>query len=366
LAGLERVAVVLFNLGGPNSLDSVEPFLFNLFRDPAIISLPNPLRWMVARMISKRRGPLAREIYGHMGGRSPILAGTRAQADALQRMLKDRINTIDWHVEIAMRYWHPFADEAVSRIKDFASDRIVKLPLYPQFSTTTTGSSDQDWERAAVQAGLNKPSQLICCYPDHPGFIAAQVELIAESLAKARAEKPAGPLRLLLSAHGLPKKVIAKGDCYQWQIERTAAAISEGLAARDGEAEGLDIVICYQSRVGPLEWIGPATEDEVKRAGADGCALVVAPIAFVSEHSETLVELDIEYAALAKACGVKGYTRVPALECNTAFIACLADLVTETLGSDMDTMDVTTGLTTPDVCCRDFPCCPRPGVGTSK
>ena len=175
MAGLERVAVVLFNLGGPDSLDSVEPFLSNLFRDPAIISLPNPLRWMVARMISKHRGPLAREIYGHMGGKSPILDGTQAQADALQRMLKDRMNVIDWYVEIAMRYWHPFADEAASRIKDFAPDRIVKLPLYPQFSTTTTGSSDQDWERAAAEAGLKAPSQLICCYPDHPGFIAAQV-----------------------------------------------------------------------------------------------------------------------------------------------------------------------------------------------
>jgi ferrochelatase len=361
LAGLERVAVVLFNLGGPDSPDAVEPFLFNLFRDPAIIALPNPLRWMVARLISKRRGPLAREIYGHMGGASPILGRTDAQADALKRVLETRMAEIDWHVEIVMRYWHPFADEAASRVGDFAPDRIVKLPLYPQFSTTTTGSSNKDWIRAAAAVGLSAPSQLICCYPDHPDFIAAQVELIAASLEEARKQTPERPLRLLLSAHGLPKKVIAKGDCYQWQVERTAAAISQGLAAwRIGDSE-LDIVTCYQSRVGPLEWIGPATEDEVKRAGAEGFSLVVAPIAFVSEHSETLVELDIEYAALARDCGVKGYTRVPALDSNEGFIACLADLVSGALGDNENSTSVTTGLSTPDACCRDFPCCPWSG-----
>lgn len=364
MAGLERVAVVLFNLGGPDSLDAVEPFLFNLFRDPAIISLPNPLRWLVARLISRRRAPLAREIYGHMGGASPILNRTRAQAAALKTVLSDRDGDIDWRIEIAMRYWHPFAGEAASGIKDFAPDRIVKLPLYPQFSTTTTGSSSRDWDNAATAAGLNVSTDLICCYPDHPAFIAAQVRLIAAALDEARRTSPEAPLRILLSAHGLPKKVIAKGDCYQWQVERTVAAISKELTAAQPGGAGLDIVTCYQSRVGPLEWIGPATEDEVRRAGADGCALVVVPIAFVSEHSETLVELDIEYAALARASGVKGYTRVPALDSDETFIGCLADLVLSAVSEREGSGGTTTGSSGFETCCRDFPCCPWPGSGT--
>ena len=370
MASLERVAVVLFNLGGPDGLDAVEPFLFNLFRDPAIIGLPNPLRWVVAKMISRRRAPLAREIYGHMGGASPILGRTRAQADALKAVLESRRDKIDWQVEVVMRYWHPFSDAAASRVKAFAPDRIVKLPLYPQFSTTTTGSSSKDWDRAAAAAGLNLPAGLICCYPDHPRFIEAQVELIAAVLDQARRQNPKTPLRILLSAHGLPKKVIAKGDCYQWQVERTAAAISESLSAREPGSAGLDIVTCYQSRVGPLEWIGPATEEEIRRAGADGCGLVVAPIAFVSEHSETLVELDIEYAALARASGVKGYARVPALDDDATFIACLADLV-EAAIEDMTSAamakgdgrhNVTSGLNAADECRRGFPCCPLAGL----
>jgi len=364
LAGLERVAVVLFNLGGPDSLDAVEPFLFNLFRDPAIVSLPNPLRWLVAKLISRRRAPLAQEIYGHMGGASPILNRTQAQAEALKTILSDRDRNTDWRIEIAMRYWRPFANEAVSRVKEFAPDRIVKLPLYPQFSTTTTGSSSKDWDNAAAAAGLSAPTDLICCYPDHPAFVAAQVKLIAAALNEARRTNPEAPLRILLSAHGLPKKVIAKGDCYQWQVERTVAAISKELMAAQPGGAGLDIVTCYQSRVGPLEWIGPATEDEVRRAGADGCALVVAPIAFVSEHSETLVELDIEYAALARATGVKGYTRVPALDSDDTFIGCLADLVLTVVAGRGGSGGTTTGLSSPGTCSRDFPCCPWPGSGT--
>ena len=159
---MERVAIVLFNLGGPDSLDAVEPFLFNLFRDPAIIDLPNPLRWMVAKLISRRRAPLAREIYGQMGGASPILGRTEAQAQALKKVLQTRTDKIDWHVEIVMRYWHPFADDAASRVRDFAPDLIVKLPLYPQFSTTTTGSSNKDWDLAAASTGLNSASRLVC------------------------------------------------------------------------------------------------------------------------------------------------------------------------------------------------------------
>lgn len=359
MAGLNRVSVVLFNLGGPDSLDAVEPFLFNLFSDPAIIALPNPLRWAVAKLISKRRAPLAREIYAQMGGSSPIVAGTRTQAAALEETLARVQGDISWQVEIVMRYWHPRADEAVERVKEFAPDRVVLLPLYPQFSTTTTASSAKDWRGAARAARLDAPDTLVCCYADEPSLIAAKVEMIAKSIETARTAIGQSPLRILLSAHGLPKKVIAKGDPYQWQVEKTAVAIAEGLKARGAVTPDADIVTCYQSRVGPLEWIGPATEDEVKRAGAEDRALVVAPIAFVSEHSETLVELDIEYAALARESGVPNYTRVPALETHPEFISCLAGLVSMALKDGEANRVPVSGITDPGPCRSRFACCAR-------
>ncbi len=360
MAGLGRVSVVLFNLGGPDGLQAVEPFLFNLFRDPAIIALPNPLRWMIAKLIARRRAPLARGIYGEMGGASPILEETRVQAAALSKCLGTLHPTTEWQVEIAMRYWHPFASETVDRVASFDPERIVLLPLYPQYSTTTTGSSAKDWHTAATACGLDKPTRLICCYADHRDFIAAQVELIATGIEGARREANGAPLRLLLSAHGLPKKVIAKGDPYQWQVERTAASITRGLEARGAIGTDIDVVTCYQSRVGPLEWIGPATEDEVKRAGVDGRALVIAPIAFVSEHSETLVELDIEYANLARAAGVPAYIRVPALGADAAFIAGLAALVASALRGD-DGAAIATGLGDAEACAARFSRCPLAG-----
>ena len=217
--------------------------------------------------------------------------------------------------------WHPFADETARAVAAYAPDKIVLLPLYPHYSKTTTGSSFKDWTRAASAIGLTKPTLTVRDYPEHPGYIAALAGQLRESLAEVR-EK--GPFRLLFSAHGLPKKVIDSGDPYQAQIERTAAAI---VGALGKEAEGLDWQVCYQSRVGPLEWIGPSTDDEIKRAGAEALSLVLLPIAFVSEHSETLVELDIEYRELAAHHGVPFYIRVPALGTDPGFIDALADLV---------------------------------------
>lgn len=366
MAQVDRVGVVLFNLGGPDSFDAIEPFLFNLFKDPAIIKIPGPMRWLVAKLISRRRAPIAREIYAHLGGASPILGETRAQAEALESRLTARHSAIRWRVEIAMRYWHPFAGEAAGRLKAFAPQRIVLLPLYPQYSGTTTGSSVRDWHRAAAAEGIEAATDFICCYPDHDEFIAAQVGLIAQGVATARAgTKPAVPLRILLSAHGLPKRVIDRGDPYRWQVERTAAAIARGLEARGVMARDTEIVTCYQSRVGPLEWIGPATDSEIKRAGAAGAMVVVAPIAFVSEHSETLVELDIEYAALAQASGVASYTRVPALAIDDGFIGCLAEMVAAALDGDGAPRPVRTGMADPNACRQAFPSCPRCGHGTA-
>lgn len=313
-----KLAVVLFNLGGPDSPEAVEPFLRNLFSDPAVISLPWLFRIPLARVISARRAPVAREIYDKIGGRSPILEETEAQARALETALAGVHET---RAFIAMRCWKPFSDETAQCVAAWQPDRIVLLPLYPQFSTTTSASSFRDWDRAAARAGIAAETIRVCCYPTEPGFVAAEARLIRDALARRRSEID---YRLLLSAHGLPKQVIARGDPYQWQVEATAKAVVNALAMPE-----LDWNVCYQSRVGPLAWIEPATDAEIRRAGADGKGVIVAPIAFVSEHSETLVELDIEYAKLAREGGVKDYIRVPTVGTQREFIDGLARLALE-------------------------------------
>ncbi len=313
---MPKIAVVAFNLGGPDRPEAVEPFLFNLFNDPAIIGLPWPVRPLLAKLISRRRGPVARAIYAKIGGGSPLLPLTREQAAALQAALA---GDGEVKVFIAMRYWHPMSDETALAVKDFAPDEIVLLPLYPQYSTTTTASSVMDWERAARAIGLDVPTRAVCCYPTEPGFVAAEAELVAAAVDRAsRAGRP----RVLFSAHGLPKRVIEGGDPYKWQVERSAAAVVAAMGRDDFEWR-----VSFQSRVGPLEWIGPATDAEIERAGHEGKPLVVVPIAFVSEHSETLVELDIEYGELAHKAGVPAYERVPAVGTHPLFIDGLARLV---------------------------------------
>jgi ferrochelatase len=297
--------------------------LQNLFSDPAIIQLPGLVRRPLAKFIAAKRTPLAKKIYEHLGGRSPILAETEAQARALEEALGR-----DGHIAkcfIAMRCWHPFTKEAVEAVKAFAPDRIVLLPLYPQYSTTTSRSSLDAWHKEATQQRLTIPQHEVCCYPFENGFVAALVDLVLQALKQV---KPNVSYRMLFSAHGLPKRVIDKGDPYQWQVERTVQA---ALAKLD--PNGFDWQICYQSRVGPLEWIGPATDAEVRRAGADGKGVIVIPVAFVSEHSETLVELDIEYRKLAAESGVPDYIRVPAVRTHPAFIGALASLVTTALNA---------------------------------
>jgi ferrochelatase len=325
---MSKTAVVLFNLGGPDRLESVRPFLFNLFNDRAIIDLPGLPRWLLAQLISRRRAPVARRIYHTLGGGSPLLANTEAQARALQAVLGDLGGDLgdDLRVFIAMRYWHPLSDETAVQVAAYGPDRVVLLPLYPQFSTTTTGSSLAAWERAAKAAGLTAPTRGICCYPSEPGFVGQVAGALGQALDELGPETSA---RVLFSAHGLPKKIVARGDPYQWQVEATAAAVVTALGRPD-----LDWRVCYQSRVGPLEWIGPATDQEIERAGREGLALVVVPIAFVSEHSETLVELDQEYGDLARRSCVPTYLRVPTVNDGAHFIAGLAGLVRAALGED--------------------------------
>ena len=312
---MARTAVVLMNLGGPDSLDAVEPFLTNLFGDPAIIRLPWLLRMPLARLIARRRARTAREIYSKLGGASPLLANTETQAQALDAVLGS-----DYRSFIAMRYWHPTSADAARAVAAWKPDEIVCMPLYPQLSTTTTASSLAAWRRAAAEQRLDRPTRVICCYPDEPGLIAAIAGLVGPALdhASGFARSP----RLLLTAHGLPKKIVAAGDPYQNQVECTARAVVEALAR-----PGLDWQVCYQSRVGPLEWIGPETEAEIRRAGAQGVPLVVAPISFVSEHSETLVELDLDYRKVAEESGVPAYFRVTTVGVEPAFISGLARLV---------------------------------------
>ncbi|MGA7711770.1 MAG: ferrochelatase [Rhizomicrobium sp.] len=312
-----KLAVVLFNLGGPDSPDEIEPFLFNLFRDPAILSVPSLVRIPLAWFIAKRRAPVAREIYAKIGGRSPILAETEAQAQALQSALAAH----ETRAFVAMRCSKPFSDDTARAVAAWKPDRIVLLPLYPQFSTTTTASSIKDWRRAAAKANLTAPHSRICCYPRAPGFIAAMADLTRQTIDK---ERPNISYRVLLSAHGLPERIVAKGDPYRWQVEQTAKSLVELLGITDWS-------VCYQSRVGPLKWIGPSTDDEIRRAGTEGKGVVVVPIAFVSEHSETLVELDLEYRALAEKAGVADYLRVPTVGVHPAFIAELARQVLQSL-----------------------------------
>jgi len=333
----KKRAVVLFNLGGPDEPSAIQPFLFNLFNDPAIINLPQPLRWFLAKLISKRRAPIAQKIYAKIGGRSPLLDLTREQAAALE----DQLGT-ETEVFISMRYWHPLSASTAKAVKNYDPDEIILLPLYPQFSASTTGSSLEDWHRAAREIGLTKPTRSICCYPAETNLIKAQAKLLAEHLAPQS--------RVLFSAHGLPKKMIDKGDPYQWQIEQTAAAIAVEAGLQNDQWR-----VCYQSRVGRLEWIGPSLDEELERAAADNIGVTILPIAFVSEHSETLVELDIEYRDMAEKLNLPAYNRVPAVGTQPDFISCLAKLVENASASEHNLISDQAGR----LCPADQVCCPQ-------
>jgi protoporphyrin/coproporphyrin ferrochelatase len=328
----KKNAVVLLNLGGPDNLSSVRNFLFNLFYDPNIISLINPFRWLLAKYLSLKRYEKAQEIYAKMGGGSTILPITLKQAQLLEIEL-EKDKTQKFKVFTSMRYWHPFASEVIKKLEEFSPDEILLLPLYPQFSTTTTKSSLDEFSDLLKKSSLKSTSlKSVCCYYNDPDFITAHVNLIKKETAKIK-----GKYRLLFSAHGLPEKIIKKGDPYQFQIEETCSKIVEEL--KDSK---LDHVICYQSKVGPLKWIGPSTEEEIIKAAEENIAVIIAPIAFVSDHSETLVELDLEYKELFSEKSSKSYIRVPALNYDKNFIQAL---VKQTRSMQMqDTKKVKNGL----------------------
>lgn len=323
----ERVAIVLFNLGGPDRKEAIWPLLRNLFADPAIIRLPWPLRGPVGWLIARSRLRPALENYALLGNKSPLLQFTEEQGRALEQALAGEMEA---RCFIAMRYWHPMSLEAADAVKAWGPDRVMLLPLYPQFSTTTTGSSLDAWREAAVRRGLVARTTALCCWHSDEAFVAATSAIVAAAYRKARAGLDAGiPLRVLFSAHGLPEAIVKAGDPYVWQVERSAARIVEALGI-----EGLDHAICYQSRATPQVWTGPSTEEALEKAARDGVGVLVVPIAFVSEHSETLVELDVEYGELARKLGIPGYFRAPTQNSDPAFIAALAGLVRRSLASD--------------------------------
>ena len=313
-----KIAVVLLNLGGPDTQAAVRPFLFNLFADKAIIRLPWPARMALATLISTTRAKSARANYALMGGGSPLLPETRKQAEALHARLAADLVGDEVRIFIAMRYWKPLTAETARDVAAFAPDEVILLPLYPQFSTTTTGSSMEAWRAAYRGPGAVRA---VCCYPDAASLAKAHAALIRRTWDEAG--RPEG-LRLLFSAHGLPQQVVDDGDPYALQVEKSCAAVLAALGP-DGLGRDWDWRLAYQSRVGRLKWLGPYTPQAIEDAGKDGRGLIVAPIAFVSEHVETLVELDIEYGELARHAGVTPYLRVPALGVQTDFIAALAE-----------------------------------------
>lgn len=336
-----RVAIVLFNLGGPDTQEAVRPFLFNLFNDRAIIGAPQPLRFLIAQLISRSREKTAKANYALMGGASPILPETQKQVDALEAAIRKRVSNVTFKCFPAMRYWRPFTKDVAHAVQSWGATDAILLPLYPQYSSTTTGSSLSAWRKASAL-----PAATICCYPQGQNFAAAHAAAIQDAWrAGGSPDRP----RVLFSAHGLPQSVIDRGDPYQWQVERSVAAVRKLLPAE------WDARICYQSRVGPMKWIGPSTEEEIRTAAQDKVGVIVAPIAFVSEHIETLVELDIEYGDLAKELGLPYYLRAAALGDAPRFIDALADLVERAMAEPGKLQSETGGR----LCGGHFRLCPQ-------
>ena len=308
-------AVILFNLGGPDKLESVEPFLFNLFNDPAIISIPSIFRYPLAKLLSKRRTPIAKNIYKEIGNKSPILELTQNQAKSLEKNLSGQG---EYKCFVVMRCWHPRASDVIDKVKEYNPEEIILLPLYPQYSASTSGSSINEWNDLCKKENYKVKTKTICCYPTENNFIESHANLIKKTIKTLENNN----FKLLFSAHGLPESKIKKGDPYQWQVEETVKGIMSKLSS-----ENIDYVISYQSRVGPMKWIEPSTDAEIIKHSKEKKGIVIVPVAFISEHSETLVELDIEYKKLAEKNGCAFYKRVPALGIEENFIKGLEKLV---------------------------------------
>ncbi len=317
-----KLSVVLLNLGGPDSLDAVEPFLFNLFNDPEIINFPLSFlfRKRLARLISSKRAPSVQKQYAKIGGKSPIVDLTTRQAELLEASLREK--GIDARVHVAMRYWKPFTQDAIAAIERDGADRIVLLPLYPQFSSATTGSSFKEWNRLVADSKLKEvPTIRINDYFDFGPYLDAVIGRINECFERFTSEVR-DDVHLLFSAHGTPMKLVRQGDPYSHQIVKTVAAAMERGGWKNKHQ------LCYQSKVGPQKWLTPSTPQVIEELAAAGVKnMLVIPIAFVSDHLETLFELGHEYSRFAHENGVERYEVMEGLNDSKAFADALARLV---------------------------------------
>jgi len=320
----KRVGVVLFQLGGPDSLEAVEPFLYNLFSDPDIIDFPlaRIARQPLARLIAANRAKKVRSHYAEIGGRSPIRELTLRQAQALQTELRPDLTA---SVVVAMRYWHPLTAEAMRQLQAERVEELVLLPLYPQYSSTTTGSSLNEWRRRAAAFGLDGlPAHMIREFYEHPGYVDSLVEQVDRTLERYGAGKT---VHLVFSAHNVPATVIEAGDPYCAQIESTMKLVM----SRGGWAAPAHL--CYQSKVGGARWLEPSLDKTIEELAARGAEnLLVIPIAFVCDHVETLSEIDIEAREKAARCGIRQFEMMPGLNDSPRFICTLAELVRAALG----------------------------------
>jgi len=322
---MSRVGVLLLNLGGPEQIEDVRPFLYNLFSDPEIIRLPFPwLQKPLAWLISTLRVKKSQKNYLEIGGGSPLRRITEAQGKALADALANNGDEVG--VYVGMRYWHPYTEEAIAKIKNDQITKLVILPLYPQFSISTSGSSFRVLEEMwSADPSLEKIEYtLVPSWYNHPDYLEAMAGLIATELDQfANPEQ----VHIFFSAHGVPQSYVDEaGDPYQREIEECTDLIMEKLSRSN------NYTLAYQSRVGPVEWLKPYTEDALVELGNQGIkGLAVVPISFVSEHIETLQEIDIEYREIAQEAGITNFARVPALNTDPKFISTLANLVTEAL-----------------------------------
>ncbi len=341
---MARVGVLLLNLGGPERIEDVGPFLYNLFADPEIIRLPTPLlQKPLAWLISTLRSNKSKEAYRAIGGGSPLRRITEQQARELQSELRQR--GVQATTYVAMRYWHPFTESAVGDIKADSVDEVVVLPLYPHFSISTSGSSFRELQRLrqADPAFSKLPIRCIRSWYDHPGYVLAMAELIA---AGVRSCQDPASAHVFFSAHGVPKSYVEDaGDPYQQEIEACSRLVMAKLEQLLGH--GNPYTLAYQSRVGPVEWLKPYTDEALVRLGDEGVQeLVVVPISFVSEHIETLEEIDIEYREIATEAGIRNFVRVPALDTYPTFIKGLADLVQQAQAGPEVNLDQAAALAT--------------------
>ncbi len=335
----EKIGVVLFNLGGPDSLEAVEPFLYNLFQDPDIFTFPfaSWVRKPLAKFIAKRRAPKSRVYFEYMGGKSPITELTMRQAEALERKLnqtppapspelKGRREGVGFKVVVAMRFWKPFTSDALENLKQEGIRKVVLLPLYPQYSFTTTRSSEREWDTQCRKQGVGFEKVFrVSDYHDHPLYIQALAARIREAIERFPVERQK-KVHLLFSAHGIPLREIRAGDPYEKQIIRSVELVQKELGNAYSHS------LSYQSRVGPLKWLEPNTVEKITELAKEGKKEIVAvPISFVSDHSETLYELKKMYGELARSLGIEQYELMPALNDQSLFIECLADVVQQKL-----------------------------------